>query len=623
MVRPDCSQKFFAVWTALAWDLAVLTKEHFAKIPFTTIATALDLLRRSTRQERLQKKQAEMQSFGTPTLLDSVEDDPLPSETEYEAALEDARFVRALRQHERHTWLYASFLLATKVEETLISFTALKRALANKFPTGTPYAVNLVMREQRILTLIGFAIVVRTPHLEFLSIGLDIPQAVRDQALHFLNVAIFTSAISIFRPVAMAAAALYHAVAVSSLPATDPLRSTQWWSELLNVSFYEIAEISTQLVPAAISLLGLTGLEEPQLPAGSPVEVQRRPIVPCRPRSEFNKLSTINKGTFGTVYRAQDRYVPGVDIALKKLHSTYPANDGHGGFPYYMIREILYLILLKHPHIIHGLAMAVKEVDGRPPIFYIVMEFVECDLLRILQEQLKIEEKRGPGGAPGPNLRFRLSQVKNLLLQLLDAIDYMHSQHLLHRDLKCANLLLTKGGVLKVADLGSIRDADRRTINMTVQVITLWYRPPELICEVSKYDSAVDIWSIGCLFYELLTYKPLFPGKTESDTMRYIIRAKGMPEEPVFSRLYKDLPMIKSPPIQEVWAANKAPKPIANAVYRYCPNLSPEGADLFSRMLEWDPERRITAKEALSHPFFTQEPLPEPAIPDESLFPPI
>lgn len=688
----------FGVWARAAWRLLklvrneqLLTVGRDRSLPFTTIATALDIFRRSIRAQRRLSEQMRKQTSWT-FLEESTTDEEEfgdddddnnnnnEEEVEEEAARKDAEFAAIeIEKYEHRVWLYASFLVATKIEETLVTFKSLAEVVSAK--SGVDIIRAVLLKEQRILAILGFDIVLQIPHRKLLkmadqSIYLQIPNYIKELALSFLNISIITSVMTAFHPISIAVTALYHAVhsCLPYLPADDPLVCRDWWSEF-QVPADDLLEISQQLVPAVNAILvppvplqipsqfspfsssssppspslasttasssttsisttspspsTSTSASPPVSPStsmstisssstsNSPSQQEprmRRPLYSCRSIIEFRKLAVINKGTFGTVYKAEE-VCTGKRAALKRLHSTWPSNNGYGGFPYYMLRELLYLIRLNHPHIIHGSAMAVKDLilGSKPPKFYIVMEYIEWDLFRLLETQKDRELDSSE------SLRFTLAQVKSLLQQLLEAIAYMHSMNLLHRDLKCANLLLTHSGSLKVADLGSIRDADRGCINMTNQVITLWYRPPELLCEVTTYSSAVDIWSIGCLFYEFLTYHPLFGGDNEAETLQLIIKTKGAPDPEVWERIYANLERVKDFD-NEFGLLSKLeqyphPRPLAAKV----PMLTREGADLFSRMLEWDPAKRISAKEALRHPFFQQKPEPVPPVIHPSL----
>jgi serine/threonine protein kinase len=199
---------------------------------------------------------------------------------------------------------------------------------------------------------------------------------------------------------------------------------------------------------------------------------------------------------------------------------------------------------------------------------------------------------------------YCLVRLHHPLFCLRSVVHHMHSQGLMHRDLKLSNLLITRGGVLKVADLGSIRDAGRTTLRLTTAVVTLWYRAPELLMGAASYNSSIDIWSIGCLLVELVSLKPLFPGRAELATVTRILRVLGAPEPAVWAECYAPLP--QSSAFEEVLPTLGESQLRA----RYEVLLGDSGLDLLGAMLHYDPRQRCTAAEALAHPFFHQEPLP-------------
>jgi cell division cycle 2-like len=174
--------------------------------------------------------------------------------------------------------------------------------------------------------------------------------------------------------------------------------------------------------------------------------------------------------------------------------------------------------------------------------------------------------------------------------------------HIFCFSVKLANLLITDDGILKVADLGSIRDAGRKTLKLTTKVVTLWYRAPELLLGARLYTSAIDIWSIGCLFVELVTYAPLFPGQSDRDMLGRILKLKGAPPDGVWSECFEKLPLAYHiEPHRASFARERS-------LHSRVPTLSPAGLDLLEQMLAWKPADRITARAALEHPFFSEDP---------------
>lgn len=221
---------------------------------------------------------------------------------------------------------------------------------------------------------------------------------------------------------------------------------------------------------------------------------------PCRSISRFDLLNNIEEGSYGYVSRAKEE-ASGKIVAIKKLKLD-PLRDC--GFPVTALREIQCLNAAKHRHIVDLLEVVCGEGDSLNET-YLVMEFLEHDL-KTLQE--------------GMDEPFMPSEVKTLLLQLGSAVEFLHDHWILHRDLKTSNILMNNRGEVKVADFGMARFVgDPPPANLTQLVVTLWYRSPELLLGAKEYDSAIDLWSLGCIFGELMIKQPLLPGKNEVDQL--------------------------------------------------------------------------------------------------------
>ncbi|KAJ1558223.1 Cyclin-dependent kinase 11B [Cladochytrium tenue] len=220
------------------------------------------------------------------------------------------------------------------------------------------------------------------------------------------------------------------------------------------------------------------------------------------------------------------------------------------------------------------------------------MEFVEHDLKALM------ETMREP---------FLQSEIKTLMLQLLSAVECLHRNWIIHRDLKTSNLLMNNRGQMKVADFGLARRVGDPPGQVTQLVVTLWYRAPELLLGATEYTSAIDMWSIGCIFAELVNKEPLFPGRGEIDQLNKIFKMLGTPNERIWPG-FSDLPSVR--------AVNFVKQPFQNLRGRFT-RLTESGVNLLSRLLTYDPKKRMTASEALKHPYFTESPLPL----DPQLFP--
>ena len=227
----------------------------------------------------------------------------------------------------------------------------------------------------------------------------------------------------------------------------------------------------------------------------------------CRSVEEFQCLNRIEEGTYGVVYRARDKRT-NETVALKRLKMEREKE----GFPITSLREINTLLISQHPNVV-----TVREivVGSNMDKIYIVMDFVEHDLKSLMETMRKKRQVFVPG------------EVKCLMTQLLSAISHLHDNWILHRDLKSSNLLLSHNGILKVGDFGLAREYGSPLHSYTAIVVTLWYRAPELLLGIKEYSTPIDVWSIGCIFGELLLMNPLFPGESEVDELNRIFKLLG------------------------------------------------------------------------------------------------
>ena len=288
--------------------------------------------------------------------------------------------------------------------------------------------------------------------------------------------------------------------------------------------------------------------------------------------SKYTRTSKLGEGTYGVVYRAKDQ--KGQEIyALKKIRLQAEEE----GIPSTAIREISLLKELAHVNIVK-----LYEVLHNPKKLTLVFEYVEQDLKKV------IDKTNGKG--------LDMPLVKSYLYQLLRGVDHIHKNKVLHRDLKPQNLLITKDDIVKIADFGLARGYGIPVKNYTHEVVTLWYRPPDVLLGNKTYGTTVDMWSIGCIFAEMVSGKPLFTGNSESDQLKKIFEIKGTPNDNYASSL-KEL---------SEWGVgdnNFENYPEKNMKELF-PNLDSEGLDLLQKFLQLEPEKRISADEALKHPFF-------------------
>jgi cell division cycle 2-like protein len=220
---------------------------------------------------------------------------------------------------------------------------------------------------------------------------------------------------------------------------------------------------------------------------------------------------------------------------------------------------------------------------------FLVLDFLEHDLKTLLEDMSE---------------PFLTSEIKTLLLQLTSGVSYLHSNWILHRDLKTSNLLLNNRGILKIADFGMARYFGDPPPKMTQLVVTLWYRAPELLLGAERYGTAVDMWSIGCIFGELLTKEPLLQGKNEVDELSKIFELCGIPTEETWPG-FKRLPNARSLRLP------KNPASQGSVLRAKFPFLTSAGSALLIDLLSLNPAKRPSAKEMLEHAFFREDPKPK------------
>ena len=289
----------------------------------------------------------------------------------------------------------------------------------------------------------------------------------------------------------------------------------------------------------------------------------------CRDElDKYIRLDKVGEGTYGVVYKCQHKETNEL-VALKKVR----LENEDEVIPSTSIREISILKQLKHPNIVR----LIDLIHGEKKL-YLVFEFLDHDLKKFLDLN---------NGPLPPQL------VKSYLYQICSAIKYCHSKRILHRDLKPQNLLIDKNGVIKLADFGLARAFGIPIKTLTHEILTLWYRAPEILLGQKEYSTPVDMWSIGLIFYEMAHRKPLFAGDSEIDQIFKIFQMYGTPTERTWPGITR-LPDFKL----------TFPQFKAKGIEAYNKNIDPIGLDLLGKMLQLDPCRRISAKAALNHPYF-------------------
>lgn len=283
---------------------------------------------------------------------------------------------------------------------------------------------------------------------------------------------------------------------------------------------------------------------------------------------KIEKSGHVGEGTYGVVYKAKDKHTNDF-VALKRIKLEVEDE----GIPSTTLREISVLRQLKHPNIVE--LSDVVQSEGR---LYLVFEFVDKDLKKYFE------------ACEGP-----LSQqlIKSYCHQMLSGLHFCHVRGVMHRDLKPQNVLVSRNGQLKLADFGLARSFVPPIRPFTHEVVTLWYRPPEILLGCKTYALPVDVWAIGTMLAEMVTKRPLFPGDSEIDEIFKIFRVLGTPNNDMWPGVTalpdwnEDFP---------VWPSLQ--------VSRFVPGLCENGIDVLEQMMSLDPRRRISCKEALAHPYF-------------------
>ncbi|KAJ3219308.1 TFIIH complex serine/threonine-protein kinase subunit kin28 [Dinochytrium kinnereticum] len=292
---------------------------------------------------------------------------------------------------------------------------------------------------------------------------------------------------------------------------------------------------------------------------------------------KYTKEKKVGEGTYAVVYK-------GYDIATKRPVAIKKIKIGQfkDGLDLSAIREVKFLQELRHPNVVELI-----DVFSHKTNLNLVLEYLDSDLEMIIKNR---------------GVVFSAGDVKSWMLMTLRGTYHCHRSFILHRDLKPNNLLLAKDGSLKLADFGLARDFGDYSKAMTSQVVTRWYRAPELLLGAQRYGYGIDIWAIGCIFAELLLRVPYLAGDSDIGQLQTIFRALGTPTEEEWPGMM-DLPDKKNLEFQQY------PKTPLKTLFTAAGD---DALDLLERMLKYCPSQRITAYDALQHSFFSNLPRPTP-----------
>ncbi|KAK1760467.1 kinase-like domain-containing protein [Echria macrotheca] len=298
-------------------------------------------------------------------------------------------------------------------------------------------------------------------------------------------------------------------------------------------------------------------------------------------KRKYIKGRKLGEGTYANVYLGQLRTDPAVLVAIKKMK----VQREQDGIAYDAVRELKFLQELHHPNIVELLSV----FNSKDQNLNLVLEYLPLgDLESLIRDTDRV--------------RYGAADIKAWMGMLTRAVWFCHDNFVLHRDIKPNNLLIAADGEVKLADFGLARSFADPGVNMTHMVITRWYRPPELLFGCRSYSGAVDVWSVGLVFAELIIRTPFLPGNSEVDQINRICQAIGTPTE-------DNWPGVSSLRSYAV-PAEVYPVPDKKAWMDRFGGVGAEGVDLLCKTLVLDPNKRITAREMLEHRWWRTDPKP-------------
>ncbi|ESN96676.1 hypothetical protein HELRODRAFT_68175 [Helobdella robusta] len=286
---------------------------------------------------------------------------------------------------------------------------------------------------------------------------------------------------------------------------------------------------------------------------------------------KYEKLEKIGEGTYGTVFKAKNRETQEI-VALKRVR----LDDDDEGVPSSALREICLLKELNHKNIVR-----LCDVLHSEKKLTLVFEYSDQDLKKYFDSC---------NGEIDPDT------VKSFMYQLLKGLAFCHGRNVLHRDLKPQNLLINKNGELKLADFGLARAFGIPVRCYSAEVVTLWYRPPDVLFGAKLYSTSIDMWSAGCIFAELANAgRPLFPGNDVDDQLKRIFKLLGTPTEDTWPG-FTQLPEYKPYPLY----------PSSTNWLQIVPKLNSKGRDLLLSLLVCNPSQRMGADDSMKHSYFSE-----------------
>uniref|UniRef100_A0A8D0AGT0 cyclin-dependent kinase n=1 Tax=Sander lucioperca TaxID=283035 RepID=A0A8D0AGT0_SANLU len=279
-------------------------------------------------------------------------------------------------------------------------------------------------------------------------------------------------------------------------------------------------------------------------------------------------LAICLSGTYATVFKGRSKLTENL-VALKEIRLEHEE-----GAPCTAIREVSLLKNLKHANIV-----TLHDIIHTERCLTLVFEYLDSDLKQYLDNCGNL---------------MSMHNVKIFMFQLLRGLSYCHTRKILHRDLKPQNLLINETGELKLADFGLARAKSVPTKTYSNEVVTLWYRPPDVLLGSTEYSTPIDMWGVGCILNEMATGHPMFPGATVKEELHLIFRLLGTPTEETWSGISSN----------EEFRSYLFPQYRPQTLINHVPRLDTEGIDLLSALLLYDTRSRISAEAALQHPYF-------------------
>ncbi|XP_064395856.1 cyclin-dependent kinase 9-like isoform X1 [Halichondria panicea] len=256
--------------------------------------------------------------------------------------------------------------------------------------------------------------------------------------------------------------------------------------------------------------MSASGTTSSQASSGGPMKSSAINFPFCPEIGKYERLAKVGQGTFGEVFKARNRKTNAL-VALKKVRMENETE----GFPMTALREIRILQLLDHENIVSLIEICRTKAtpyNRERGSIYLVFEFCAHDLAGLLSCE---------------DVKFSLAEIKSIISQLFNALHFTHNSKILHRDMKSSNVLITKDGILKLADFGLARALLKGAARYTNRVVTLWYRPPEILLGERNYGPPIDMWGAGCIMCEMWTRRPIMQGETEQHQIFLICQLCG------------------------------------------------------------------------------------------------